>query len=110
MDDNKEMFNNFNHSIEFRNRKLLASIIFQQLKNIEFLDFDAKRFIYRILIYLERPNDLYDLHTILSWFDIFLLDESQDTQVVITDFIERCLSMYEKESGTSKVIINIKRD
>ena len=99
-----------NTSIEFQRRKLLAKIIFQQLRKIEFIDFEAKKFIYRLLVYLERPNNFYDLHTILSWFDIFLLDEEVNTQMIITDFIERCLFLYEKESGTLKVLTNIKRD
>lgn len=102
MDDNMEWYKNQNTSSEFRERKLFANIILQQLKKIDFIDYDAKNFICRLLSHLERPNNLYDLHTILSWADIFLLDEAKDTQLIITDFIERCLSLYQQKVSLLK--------
>jgi hypothetical protein len=102
MDDNMELYKNLNTSSEFRERKLFASIILRQLKRIEFIDYDAKNFICRLLSHLERPNNFYDLHTILSWADIFLLDEAKDTQMIITNFIERCLSLYQQEVSLLK--------
>jgi len=77
MDDNMELYKNLNTSSEFRERKLFLS-------------------------HLERPNNFYDLHTILSWADIFLLDEAKDTQMIITNFIERCLSLYQQEVSLLK--------
>ena len=96
--------------VEFRKRQLLSEVMFEQLNRIKFIDYDAKRFICNLLHYLRQPNNYYDLHTILSWFDIFLLDEDIHTQKIITDFIERCLYLYEQEGGAAKVIKDIENE
>ena len=96
--------------VEFRKRQLLSEVMFEQLNRIKFIDYDAKRFIFNLLHYLRQPNNYYDLHTILSWFDLFLLEEDINTQMILTDFIERCLYLYEQEGGAAKVISDIKNE
>ena len=96
--------------VEYRKRQLLSEVMFEQLDRIKFIDYEAERFICNLLHYLRQPNNYYDLHTILSWFDIFLLDEDIHTQKIITDFIERCLYLYEQEGGAAKVISDIKSE
>ncbi len=103
---NTDLFTN----VEFRKRQLLAEVMLEQLKKIKFIDQDASKFINDLLHYLCQPNNFYDLQTILSWFDIFLLDEDKNTQMIITDFIEKCLSLYEQEGGAAKVIKDIENE
>lgn len=96
--------------IEYRKRLFLSEIMFAQLNKIKFIDYDAKSFIFNLLHYLRQPNNYYDLQTILSWFDIFLLEENIHTQTTITDFIERCLYLYEQKGGAAKIIKDIENE
>ena len=97
-------------NIEFRKRRKLNRIVRQQQKMVTIPNESAEAIIEKLCHYLTAPRNFSNLNTTLSWFDKYIAEQSQETQLFLITFFETCLVRYEQEGGNWKVIEDLKKE